>query len=82
VFRATPDNSEAIMEKVFSVSEACAIARMGRTVFYQAINSGALIARKRGARTLVLASELERFIDALPQIEVKHPKIAAAITVS
>lgn len=61
------------MDQVFSVSEACAIAHMGRTTFYEALKSGALTARKRGSRTCVLASELQRFIDALPQIEVKHP---------
>jgi hypothetical protein len=47
---------------------------MGRTSFYQALHSGALTARKRGSRTFVLASELQRFIDLLPQIEVKNPK--------
>jgi len=47
---------------------------MGRTSFYQALHSGALTARKRGSRTFVLASELQRFIDSLPQIEVKNPK--------
>ena len=61
------------MDQVFSVSEACAIAHIGRTSFYQALHSGALTARKRGARTFVLGSELQRFIEALPQIELKHP---------
>jgi hypothetical protein len=62
------------MDQVFSVSEACTIAHMGRTSFYQALHSGALTARKRGSRTFVLASELQRFIDSLPQMEMKHPK--------
>lgn len=61
------------MDQVFSVSEACAIAHMGRTSFYEALKSGALTARKRGSRTCVLARELQLFIEALPQIEVKHP---------
>ncbi len=62
------------MDQVFSVSEVCAIAHMGRTTFYEVLKSGALTARKRGARTCVLASELQRFLDSLPQIEVKRPK--------
>jgi excisionase family DNA binding protein len=62
------------MDQVFSVAEACAIAHMGRSSFYELLKSGALTARKRGSRTCVLASELQRFIEALPQIDVKHPK--------
>jgi hypothetical protein len=69
-----------IMDQVFSVSEACAIAHMGRTSFYEALKSGALTARKRGSRTWVLGSELQRFIDALPQIEVKHPVDRRAVS--
>lgn len=62
------------MDQVFSVSEACAIAHMGRTSFYEALHSGTLTARKRGSRTFVLASELQRFIDSLPEMKVKHPE--------
>jgi hypothetical protein len=62
------------MDQVYSVAEACAIAHVGRTGFYEAVNSGALTARKRGSRTYVLGSELTRWIKSLPQIEVKHPK--------
>lgn len=67
------------MEQVLSVSEACAIAHMGRTSFYQALHSGALTARKRGSRTFVLASELQRFIDSLPELKVKPPSKTGGI---
>ena len=62
------------MDLVHTVPEACALARAGRTSIYQAINSGELVAHKRGKRTLIFASDLQRYLDALPQIKVKHPK--------
>jgi excisionase family DNA binding protein len=60
------------MNLVHSIPEACALARAGRTALYQAINSGELVAHKRGKRTLIFASDLQRWLDSLPQIEVKH----------
>ena len=59
---------------VFSVAEACKIACTGRTALYEAINSGELVAHKRGKRTLFLANELQRWIESFPKLEVKHPK--------
>jgi excisionase family DNA binding protein len=53
----------------FTVAEACAAARVGKTVLYQAISSGVLVARKRGRRTLVLPADLKRWIEGLPTIK-------------
>jgi excisionase family DNA binding protein len=55
----------------YNISEACAVARAGRTALYEAIRSGALRARKRGRRTLVLADDLRNWIESLPAIERK-----------
>ena len=43
-----------------------AIAGIGRTKIYQAINDGHLKARKYGKRTLILRSELHEFLANLP----------------
>jgi excisionase family DNA binding protein len=60
-----------------TVSEACAAARVGRTVLYQAIASGVLVARKRGRRTLVLPADLKRWIEQLPAIKSKDSEADA-----
>jgi excisionase family DNA binding protein len=49
-----------------SISEACAVAGIGRTKIYQAITAGNLKARKCGKRTLVLRDDLREFLASLP----------------
>ncbi len=68
------------MNLVHSIPEVCALAHVGRTALYQAINSGELIAHKRGKRTLIFASDLQRWLDALPRIAVKHPVERGAVS--
>jgi excisionase family DNA binding protein len=52
----------------YSIAEACAVARAGRTAIYQAIRDGELIARKRGRRTIILSEDLRHWLDRLPAV--------------
>ncbi|HTK12528.1 MAG TPA: helix-turn-helix domain-containing protein [Xanthobacteraceae bacterium] len=54
------------LTQALSISEACALAGIGRTKLYQAISEGQLIARKLGKRTLILRRDLDQFLSSLP----------------
>jgi excisionase family DNA binding protein len=56
---------------VYTIQEICVLARAGRTSIYAAISSGALTARKRGSRTVVLAGDLQRWLEAHPVLVPK-----------
>jgi excisionase family DNA binding protein len=56
----------------YGVAEAVRAAGVGRTTLYEAMSSGQLRAVKMGARTLIPASELRRFIDMLPPARPAH----------
>jgi excisionase family DNA binding protein len=48
------------------ISEACVASRCGRTTIYEAIKRGELRALKRGKSTLILESDLRRWLESLP----------------
>ena len=55
----------------FTILETCAVASMGRSTIYKEIGSGRLPAHKLGNRTLILAQDLENFLNSLPTIKVR-----------
>ena len=55
-----------LIREGLSISEACAVAGIGRTKIYQAITDGTLKAPKCGKRTLVLRDDLRDFLASLP----------------
>lgn len=60
------NNTNPIQREGLSISEACAMSGIGRTKLYEAITTGALIARKFGARRIILREDLRQFLAKLP----------------
>ena len=56
----------------YTIAEACAVTRTGKTALYEAIKAGELRAVKRGRRTLVLPDDLKEWIEKLPTIECQR----------
>lgn len=63
------DPSGQIRTEGLTLLEASAIAGIGRTKLYEAISQRKLKARKWGSRTIVLRSDLLRFLNALPEVQ-------------
>lgn len=55
----------------FSIKEAAHTSGLSRSFLYLAIARGALQARKCGARTLILNSDLQQFLQKLPRLAKK-----------
>ena len=59
------------MERLaLTILEACKVAGVSRTSLYAAIARGALVAKKRGRRTLVLVDDLKEWISSLPPLAI------------
>ena len=52
----------------YSVPQVMAKIGVGRDKLYHLIREGKLPARKLGRKTLILASDLEAFLEALPKM--------------
>lgn len=53
----------------YSISQVLEMVPVGRTTLYHEISQGRLKAKKIGRRTLILAEDLERFIENLPHAQ-------------
>ena len=54
--------------QALSMEQVCRFTGLGRTFLNERIARGDLVARKAGRRTLVLAADLQAFLDALPKV--------------
>jgi excisionase family DNA binding protein len=61
-----------------SVAEAAIHANLCRDLIYAAIRDGNLRARKAGRRTLILRADLEAFLQELPGLNLRRPKVSTA----
>ena len=62
-----------------SVPEAMAISGIGRTLIYDEIIAGRLVARKVGNKTLILQPDLLAWLDSLPRgLEPEKPWLKEA----
>ena len=52
--------------RAFGIREVCEATGLGRTSIYRAIAVGSLAARKFGRRTVILATDLDNFLNNLP----------------
>ena len=60
-------HSEISSEKLsYTIAEAARALGIGKSTLYLALAAGKLSARKCGARTLIPADELKRFVSTLP----------------
>jgi excisionase family DNA binding protein len=55
-----------------SIAEASVHTGLGRDAIYDAIRSGQLVARKFGRRTLIIDTDLERFLASLPKVGARQ----------
>jgi excisionase family DNA binding protein len=56
------------MALAYTIREACEASGLGRSSIYKLLKSGALRARKHGTRTLILESDLRRWLEKLPEL--------------
>jgi hypothetical protein len=57
---------QPIAKLAYSMPEAVEVTGISRSMLYEEIGAGRLIARKRGSSTIILATDLNDFLTALP----------------
>jgi excisionase family DNA binding protein len=66
------DDGEAHIDQLlYTISQCCRLAAIGRTKFYELVAGGEIPVRKVGKKTLVAAADLKRWAERLPAIEAK-----------
>ena len=70
VSSSSPPANLASTGGAMTVREFCEWARIGRTTLYSEVNADRLILRKAGAKSLILRSDAEAWLHALPTVTV------------
>jgi len=65
---SSPPANLASTGGAMTVREFCEWARIGRTTLYSEVNADRLILRKAGAKSLILRSDAEAWLHALPTV--------------
>jgi excisionase family DNA binding protein len=55
-----------IEREALSIEQACAVAGLGKTKFYEIVAAGTLKTRRLGRRRLILVTDLRSFLRSLP----------------
>jgi excisionase family DNA binding protein len=58
---------DLLVPHAYRISDVCKLTGLGRTSVYAAIKSGELTARRWRRRTVVLAADLQAFLNNLPK---------------
>ena len=61
----------------YTILDAAKASGLGRTTLYELIAAGKIEARKAGARTLIPADSLRRYIASLPAANIRTGQRAA-----
>jgi excisionase family DNA binding protein len=66
-----------------SIAEAANLSGVGRTTIYQAIGRGDISVKKAGRRSLILLTDLQRWLEGLPTsgasaVSLKRRAVAAS----
>ena len=66
---AKREAAQPLERRAYTIDEAVLVSGVGRTSIYEVIKKGELRAVKRGRRTLILADDLEQFLNQLKPME-------------
>ena len=65
------------MRAAYSIIEAAEATSLGRSTIENAVSAGNIPARKCGARTIILESDLQKFLAALPARATQNKECVA-----
>jgi excisionase family DNA binding protein len=65
------DGENHMDQLLYTISECCRLAAIGRTKFYELVASGEIPVRKVGKKSLVAAADLKRWTEQLPAVAIK-----------